>query len=282
MRVHNIYIKQRLDEKLTAKEEFDLTEIYGNIIQSLHETAKKVLGEKYKRQSRKMWWTEEIEDFVGKKKELYQKWLHTKRYEDKQAYLEIKRKTRRIIIAEKNEMWDRKCQEINTYIGGRKCSEARKFIKKVRTSEKESVHLQMIPTDKWVQYYQNLLRENLLEYEGTKNIAPIQVDGGRVEVSKERVREAVRELKNGKSCGPGVYAEMLKHGTDKLITMLIWVINRCLSGEEVPQQCKVAYISSIHKKGSKEDCSNYRDISVTSVMSRLYGKILRDLNRRRE
>ena len=36
---------------------------------------------------------------------------------------------------------------------------------------------------------------------------------------------------------------------------------------------KVAYISSIHKKGSKEYCSNYKGISVTSVMS----KILRDL-----
>jgi len=37
------------------------------------------------------------------------------------------------------------------------------------------------------------------------------------------------------------------------------------------------YISSIHKKESKRDCSNYRGISMTSVMSRLYGKILRDL-----
>ena len=36
-------------------------------------------------------------------------------------------------------------------------------------------------------------------------------------------------------------------------------------------------MSSIYKKGNKEDCSNYRGISVTSVMSRLYGKILRDL-----
>jgi len=88
----------------------------------------------------------------------------------------------------------------------------------------------------------------------------------------------VRELKNGKSCGPeGVYAEMLKHGTDKLISMLTGVINRYLNGEEVPQQWKVTYISPIHKKGSKEDCSNYRGISVTSVMSRLCGKILRDL-----
>jgi len=60
--------KRRLDEKLTAKEEFDLSEIYGNIIQSLHETAKEVLGEKHKRQSRKVWWTEEIEGLVAKKK----------------------------------------------------------------------------------------------------------------------------------------------------------------------------------------------------------------------
>ena len=101
------------------------------------------------------------------------------------------------------------------------------------------------------------------------------MDGETVEVSEERVRKAVRELKNGKSYGPeGVYTEMLKHGTDKLIKMLTWVINRCLNGEETPQQWKVAYISSIHKKGSKKDCSNYRGISV---MSRVYGKILRDL-----
>jgi hypothetical protein len=33
-------------------------------------------------------------------------------------------------------MWDRKCQEINTYKGGRKFTEAWKFIKKVITSEK--------------------------------------------------------------------------------------------------------------------------------------------------
>jgi len=97
-------------------------------------------------------------------------------------------------------------------------------------------------------------------------------------VSEERVRKVVRELKNVKSCGPkGVYAEMLKHGTDKLIKMLTWVIDRCLNGEEAAQQWKVAYISSIHKKGSKKDCSNYRGISVMSVMSRLYGKILIDL-----
>ena len=60
-------IKKRLDQKLTAKEESDVTEIYGNIIQILHETAKEILAEKHKRQIRKMWWTEEIEGFIEKK-----------------------------------------------------------------------------------------------------------------------------------------------------------------------------------------------------------------------
>jgi len=55
-------------------------------------------------------------------------------------------------------------------------------------------------------------------------------------------------MKNGKLSGPeGVYAEMLKHGTNILITVLTWGINRCLNGE-VLQQWKFAYILSIYKK----------------------------------
>jgi hypothetical protein len=62
-----------------------------------------------------MWWTDEIEGLI-EEKNTYQKWLNTRRYEDKQGYLEIKRHTRRIIIAKNSKMWDRKCQEIITYI----------------------------------------------------------------------------------------------------------------------------------------------------------------------
>jgi hypothetical protein len=58
----------------------------------------------------------------------------------------------------------------------------------------------MIPIDRWVQHYQNLLTENRPEYERTKNITPMQMDGGIGELSEERVRKALREIKNGKSC----------------------------------------------------------------------------------
>ena len=37
----------------------------------------------------------------------------------------------------------------------------------------------------------------------------------------------------------------------------------------------MGYISTIHKKGSKDDCKNYRGITVTSTLSRLYGRVLK-------
>lgn len=53
----------------------------------------------------------------------------------------------------------------------------------------------MLTIDRWVQYYQDLLIEHRSKYNGTKNNTPTQIDRGIVEVSEERVRKAVIELK---------------------------------------------------------------------------------------
>lgn len=82
-------------------------------------------------------------------------------------------------------------------------------------------------------------------------------------------------LKNGRACGPeGIYAELLKCGTRKLYRMVSNIFNQCLNCHSVPDQWKVAYISPIHKKGSKKDLNNYGGISITS--NELYRRILRD------
>ena len=53
-------------------------------------------------------------------------------------------------------------------------------------------------------------------------------------------------------------------------------MNKCMiDGDDIPENWNIGYVSSIHKKGSKTQCKNYRDISVTSSMERLYGKILK-------
>jgi len=54
-----------------------------------------------------MWWTEEIEGLVAKKREkLCQICVKHRSISRYRAYLETERQTRRIIRAQKNEMWD--------------------------------------------------------------------------------------------------------------------------------------------------------------------------------
>lgn len=38
-----------------------------------------------------------------------------------------------------------------------------------------------------------------------------------------------------------------------------------------------AYITSLHKKESKRNCDNYRDISIITTLFKVYASILRDL-----
>ena len=85
------------------------------------------------------------------------------------------------------------------------------------------------------------------------------------------------KMENEKSCGPeGIYAELLKSETSKLYRTLTRIINECLNSHETPRVENGIYIS-IFKKGVNSDYQNYRGISVTDTMSRLYGRILREL-----
>jgi len=59
--------------------------------------------------------------------------------------------------------------------------------------------------------------------------------------------------------------------------MITISLNKIINGEKVPEEWKVAIITSIHKKGDKRKCENYRGISVTSTFSRIYGHILAKL-----
>ncbi|XP_045464755.1 uncharacterized protein LOC123673995 [Harmonia axyridis] len=121
--------------------------------------------------------------------------------------------------------------------------------------------MSVIRQQQWIQHYTELLQERRPQYEEMEN--PVSVQEG---------------LKVGRSCGPeGIYAELDKNGTQKLFHLLATIFNRYINGEDVPDTWRVAYLSSIHKKRRKDVCSNYRGISVTSTLSRMYGRILRTL-----
>ena len=40
--------------------------------------------------------------------------------------------------------------------------------------------------------------------------------------------------------------------------LLRQIFERCLNGDEIPNDWKIGHISVIHKKGKKDECENYR------------------------
>ncbi|XP_030750903.1 uncharacterized protein LOC115878509 [Sitophilus oryzae] len=185
---------------------------------------------------------------------------------------------KREVAKSKNKMWETKCERVEIYMGGTRVSEAWKTIRNLGRDEKQNSKLELISIEKWEDHYKQLLTENRIEFKlevpDLKNAKDIDVN----EISVNEIKKALKNSKNGKAAGPGnIFIELIKQGPDILLEILADIFNRCLiKNENIPEDWNLAYISSIFKKGDKKRCSNYRGISLTSSMGRLYGRILKE------
>jgi len=76
---------------------------------------------------------------------------------------------------------------MNTYLGGSKCSEKWKFLKRMRAIEKRNANIQLITTEKWIKHYKKLLTENQDEYK-TETSKEISIQGEPININEETVK----------------------------------------------------------------------------------------------
>ena len=69
---------------------------------------------------------------------------------------------------------------------------------------------------------------------------------------------------------------MLKCSQNHLIKPLVKVFNAILSSGHYPKAWSVGRIVSIHKKGDPTDPSNFRGITVSSALSKVFNSILNE------
>ena len=97
-------------------------------------------------------------------------------------------------------------------------------------------------------------------------------------VRAEQVQDHLTRLDEYKPLGPdGVHPRVLKELAEVVAEPLsiIFYENSWLSGE-APDDWRKGYITTIYKKGSKEDQRNYRTVSLTSVPEKIMEQILLD------
>ncbi|KFR04757.1 hypothetical protein Y956_16401, partial [Nipponia nippon] len=94
-------------------------------------------------------------------------------------------------------------------------------------------------------------------------------------VKKELVCELLQELDPYKSMGPdAIHQRVLRELADVIVGPLSIVFEKSWRLGDVPEDWRKANVTSIYKKGSREDPGNYRPISLTSIPRKVMEWIL--------
>ena len=95
-------------------------------------------------------------------------------------------------------------------------------------------------------------------------------------ISPEELKDATRILKNGKGTGIDVILnEMLVPLVKLYPKLLLRVFNDILKENgTLSKDWLHSLVSAIHKKGVKENPDNYRGISLTSCLGKLFSSVL--------
>ena len=106
---------------------------------------------------------------------------------------------------------------------------------------------------------------------------PGNIEMGNISCTLSEITKGLLKLNVNKSCGPDrLYPRILKELANEIAKPLQIIFNKTLWEGKVPQDWKVANVTPIFKKGSRNLRGNYRPVSLTSVVCRVLESIIRE------
>ena len=237
------------------------------------------------------WWNEEVSVAVKDKRKIFEEWLQKgsaelyERYKRKRV--EVKRKVR-TAKRRADEKWGRSLtenferdkkkfwKEVKRVRGGESGREERvKDVDGNLLVEGEQVR------ERWAQYFRELLnveddREAVIVAVGNNRRVTRMEEENNRSIAEGEVQSALGKMKAGKSPGvDGVNPECLAKGGRVIVEWLVRLFNVCFMRGVVPLDWRSAVVVPLYKgKGDKYECSNFRGISLLSVVGKVYGRVL--------
>ena len=141
--------------------------------------------------------------------------------------------------------------------------------KNVMVIEKEAEKLQ-----RWKEHF-----ESVLNRPDPPHLADIQPADTDLDIctdppSLEEVTAAIKAMKSGKAPGAdGVTAEMLKADVNVTAPILTEIFKQIWEGQ-IPEAWKTGLIFKLPKKGDLGDCNNWRGITLLSLTSKVFSRIV--------
>ena len=98
-------------------------------------------------------------------------------------------------------------------------------------------------------------------------------------ITNEDVAKELKRLNVYKSSGPDeVHPKLLKSlaENDGFVNAVGELMRCCVSNAKIPNEWKKANVIPLHKNGSRSDPANYRPVSLTSIICKVYERIVRN------
>lgn len=283
---------KKIDWNDILQQHTDLDILTNTFIEEINECvrkSKKRIKIKNKERRRKNWITTSLVKQVNKKNDLYRKWKNNQENERlKSEYLEIKK-------------------QVENKIKQAKISYYRKRVEKEKNSSKQLWNtvneILNIPKPNKINNIENEFGEEVTNYGEIANIFnKFFVNVGKnlasnitkkpnytsekktsmnsiyLEVTDEtEVMKTINDLKNKKSAGSdGLKAETLKIISKYISKPLTYIINKCFDMGFYPAAFKSSIVIPVYKSGDEKKVTNYRPISLTTTLSKVFEKIIQN------
>uniref|UniRef100_A0A1Y1M0F5 Reverse transcriptase domain-containing protein n=2 Tax=Photinus pyralis TaxID=7054 RepID=A0A1Y1M0F5_PHOPY len=280
-------IEKKAEKDSAQWETMNLEQLWLLFKESVISTAKETCGvigiNKNKKQTK--WWNQELKEQVKIKKEKWKLYLSMKSEASYQVYKQQRIKVKAMVLQSKQQTWEEFGRKIETDSK----TNQKLFYKVLKNLRKDKHHtLKYVKAkddsvlteekaiiERWKEYFEellnldtqaNFLTEEEISYTQSEEDSNIQM---------EELRKTIKYIKKGKSAGHDkINAEMLKNLGARGTEMLTKIFNKAWTTGKVPEDWKLGIIIPLFKKGDSRDCSNYRGITILSVVSKVYEHIM--------
>ena len=226
-----------------------------------------------------LWMNETALRIVRKKHHAWIRYLNTKDGEDYQRYIAARNKATHTIRRTRKEFESRLAKESRTnnkvfwnYVNSRRKSKV--SIPALRREDGTLVEEDEEKAEILNRSYTKVFtREDMTTFPTFDN--KVLLTELNIRLTKEAVLKQLQSLKVDKSPGPDlIHPRVLHELAETLSTPLYILFKASLDEGIVPKQWKTATVTPIYKKGDKTDSANYRPVSLTSVICKIFERIL--------